>query len=81
MFLTRECWRRRELNAKSAGQMACSARGWTWHIETCMADAIYVLHAFEKKPQKATQHDLEIGRERFRAIGRLRQEPGRARRR
>ena len=34
-----------------------------------LADAIYVLHAFEKKSQKTTQHDLAIGSERFRAIG------------
>lgn len=46
-----------------------------------LAEAIYVLHAFEKKLQKTTQHDLEIGRERFRAIGKLRQEHGKAKRR
>ena len=46
-----------------------------------LADAIYVLHAFEKKSQKTTKHDLEIGRERFRAIGKLRQEHGKAKRR
>ncbi len=46
-----------------------------------LADAIYVLHAFEKKSQKTTKHDLEIGRERFGAIGKLRQEHGKAKRR
>jgi len=46
-----------------------------------LADAIYVLHAFEKKSQKTTQQDLEIGCERFRAIGKLRQEHGKAKRR
>ena len=46
-----------------------------------LAEAIYVRHAFEKKSQKTTQHDLEIGRERFRAIGKLRQEHGKAKRR
>lgn len=46
-----------------------------------LAEASYVFHAFEKKSQKTTQHDLEIGRERFRAIGKLRQEHGQAKRR
>ena len=31
-------------------------------------EAIYVLHAFEKKTQKTPARDLEIGRERYRAI-------------
>lgn len=38
--------------------------------------AIYVLHAFEKKSQKTTARDLEIGRDRFRALGKLRQHHG-----
>jgi phage-related protein len=40
------------------------------------AEAIYVLHALEKKTQKTSEHDLKIGRERFRAIGKLRQQHG-----
>jgi phage-related protein len=32
------------------------------------AEAVYVLHAFEKKTQKTTARDLEIGRERFRLL-------------
>jgi phage-related protein len=32
------------------------------------ADAVYVLHAFEKKTRKTTARDLEIGRERFRSL-------------
>ena len=38
--------------------------------------AIYVLHAFEKKTQKTSAHDLRIGRDRFRALGKLRQQHG-----
>ena len=34
------------------------------------AETIYVLHAFEKKTQKTSAHDLRVGRERFRALGR-----------
>jgi phage-related protein len=44
------------------------------------AEALYVLHAFEKKTQKTSARDLRIGRERFRAIGRLRQQNGKEKR-
>jgi len=33
------------------------------------ADAVYVLHAFEKKAQKTRQEDIELARKRYRAIG------------
>jgi phage-related protein len=36
-------------------------------------EAIYVLHAFQKKTQKTAKHDIEIGRERYRAVQRRRQ--------
>jgi phage-related protein len=39
-------------------------------------EAIYVLHAFEKKTQKTTVRDLQIGRDRFRALGKLKQHHG-----
>jgi phage-related protein len=37
-------------------------------------EAIYVLHAFEKKTRKTTRQDLEIGRARLREVLRMRQE-------
>ena len=37
-----------------------------------LAKAIYVVHAFEKKTQKTSARDLRIGRDRFRALGKLR---------
>lgn len=40
------------------------------------AEAIYVLHAFEKKTHKTNAHDLRIGRDRFRALGQFRQQHG-----
>jgi phage-related protein len=40
------------------------------------AEAIYVLHVFEKKTQKTSAQDLRIGRDRFRALGRSRQQHG-----
>jgi phage-related protein len=33
------------------------------------ANAIYVLHAFQKKTQKTRQEDIELARRRFRQIG------------
>ncbi|GAB1354380.1 type II toxin-antitoxin system RelE/ParE family toxin [Erysipelotrichia bacterium] len=32
-------------------------------------DAVYVLHAFQKKTQKTSQHDIEIARKRLALIG------------
>ena len=40
------------------------------------AEAIYVLHAFEKKTRKTSARDLTIGRDRFRELGQLRQQHG-----
>ena len=40
---------------------------------TTPPEAIYVLHAFEKKTQKTSAQDLRIGRDRFRALGKVRQ--------
>jgi phage-related protein len=34
-------------------------------------EAIYVLHAFEKKTQKTSAHDLRIGRDRLGALRKL----------
>jgi phage-related protein len=47
---------------------------------TTRAEAIYVLHAFEKKTRKTSAHDLRIGRDRFRALGKLRQQHGKEKR-
>ena len=33
------------------------------------ADAVYVLHAFQKKTQKTRQEDIELARKRYRAVG------------
>ena len=44
------------------------------------AEAIYVLHAFEKKTQKTSAHDVRIGRDRFRGLGKLRQQHGKEKR-
>lgn len=34
-----------------------------------LADAIYVLHAFQKKSQKTNKNDIELARKRFKEIG------------
>ena len=33
------------------------------------ADAVYILHAFQKKTQKTSRSDIEIARKRFKQIG------------
>jgi phage-related protein len=48
---------------------------------TTRAEADYVLHAFEKKTQKTAARDLKIGRDRFQALGKLRQKHGKEERR
>ena len=32
-------------------------------------DAIYVLHAFQKKTHKTSQHDIDLARKRYKQIG------------
>jgi phage-related protein len=32
------------------------------------AEAVYVLHAFEKRTRKTPNHDLDLARQRFRAL-------------
>ena len=32
-------------------------------------DAVYVLHSFQKKTQKTSQHDIELARKRLKQIG------------
>jgi phage-related protein len=34
-----------------------------------LSDAIYVLHAFQKKSQKTNKNDIELARKRFKEIG------------
>jgi phage-related protein len=34
-----------------------------------LRDAVYVLHAFQKKTQKTSQRDIEVARQRYRQIG------------
>ena len=43
---------------------------------TTRPEAIYVLHAFEKKTQKTSAVDLDIGRQRFRSLDKVRQHDG-----
>ena len=45
------------------------------------AEGVYVLHAFEKKTQRTAARDLEIGRQRLRALTELRKPYGKEERR
>jgi phage-related protein len=47
---------------------------------TTRPEAVYILHAFEKKTRKTSTHDLRIGRDRFRAIQKLEQQHGKEKR-
>ena len=40
------------------------------------AEAIYVLHAFEKKTRQTSQHDLDLGRQRLKGLHQWRREEG-----
>jgi len=34
-----------------------------------LRDTVYVLHAFQKKSRKSSQHDIDLARQRYRQIG------------
>ena len=34
-----------------------------------LRDAVYVLHAFQKKARKTSRHDIDLARQRYRQIG------------
>jgi phage-related protein len=40
------------------------------------ADVVYVLHAFEKRTRKTSRPDVELARQRYRALVRLRRASG-----
>jgi len=42
---------------------------WRVIYVTNVKDAVYVLHAFQKKTQKTRQSDIELTRQRYRSIG------------
>lgn len=50
-----------------------------FHVAT-RPEAVYVLHAFEKKTQKTSAHDLRIGRDHFRVLKKLGQQHGKEKR-
>jgi phage-related protein len=39
-------------------------------------EAVYVLHAFEKKTRRTTAHDLELGRKRYHDLVKMRRDRG-----
>src|SRR5262245_48227249 len=41
---------------------------WRVIFVTKLQDAIYVLHAFQKKTQKASQQDIDLARRRYKQI-------------
>jgi len=54
----------REIRIKEAGGI------YRVFYVTDIGDEIYVLHAFTKKTDKTSQHDVDIGRTRYKAVTR-----------
>ncbi len=42
---------------------------WRVIYVASLADAVYVLHAFQKKSRKTSKNDIELARKRFKEIG------------
>ncbi|VAW30448.1 Phage protein [hydrothermal vent metagenome] len=42
---------------------------WRVLYVTKLADAVYVLHAFQKKTQKTRRNDIDIARRRYKQLG------------
>jgi phage-related protein len=42
---------------------------WRVVYVATLSDAVYVLHAFQKKSQKTSRQDIELARRRYRQIG------------
>ena len=42
---------------------------WRVIVVAKFADAVYVLHAFQKRTRRTRREDIELARKRFRAIG------------
>ncbi|HSU13680.1 type II toxin-antitoxin system RelE/ParE family toxin [Longimicrobium sp.] len=62
-------------------RIATGASGSVQHRVLYVAkfeEAVYVLHAFEKKARTTPQHDLEIGRARYAEMLRIRRERSRS---
>ena len=43
--------------------------GWRVIYVARLRDAVYVLHAFQKKTRKTSRHDIDLARQRYRQIG------------
>jgi phage-related protein len=71
----------RRLPVSSCGASSRGLDPDDWKAMATLAEAAYVLHAFEKKTRKTSAHDLELGLTRFRALGKLRQQHGKEERR
>jgi phage-related protein len=55
---------------KGAREIRIRAADGTFRVfyVVASADAVYVLHAFQKKTQKTTQRDIEKGKARYRLM-------------
>lgn len=52
----------------------CGARAHRIVYVARFPEAVYVLHAFEKKTQKTSEHDLDVARARYSEVLRMRKD-------
>jgi phage-related protein len=69
----------RPMSAVGAGVIEIRLHGNTEHRVFYVAafkEAVYVLHAFEKKTRKTTQADIDLGRENLKELRKWRRDQG-----
>jgi phage-related protein len=75
-----EDWKPMDTVGKGVHEIRVTTRGGSATIQhrvfyvAKFEEAVYVLHAFEKKSQKTSKHDIEIGRTRYRQMLRERRD-------
>jgi phage-related protein len=63
-------WKPMQSVAPGVSEIRIHAFGeWRVIYVTRIKDAIYVLHAFQKKSQKTSRNDIELARKRYKQIG------------
>jgi phage-related protein len=63
-------WKPMPVIASGVNEIRIRALGeWRIIYVAKFHDAVYVLHAFQKKTRKTSQHDIDLARERYGQIG------------
>lgn len=65
-----DSWKPMKTVGKGVREVRISAQGqYRAFYVTHVGNAVYVLHAFQKKGQKTSQRDIALGQQRFKQIG------------